>query len=482
MFSGQLVLETGRSGITFDIHSNNVDIQAHNFHIKAPEASLSSSSVNREGESHKIDGFVKLDHLTIGSLGLLKMPLEINLSAEGTPDNLTLNELTITEKGSEVTFLEVEGTLKPREVSAQLDLTVQVPQLSRLWDFTPLLAVHATDKVSVEGKVNLAGEFLLEKGKWVSSPLAIDMRGVSLSRAGFSIEGGAAQLVFNTVKPVVTKGPQRLSAKKINTNGVELRDVSLDGLFNEEGLLQLKDFKASTLNGHLKAHRFERLVDVSYPAFQFEVDFTDIELAEILRLTNLASLSGQAKLAGNASMRYDWKEGLDVVQAELHSVSDTGLIQYKPEVGGVEEAALKTQEVSMAFQVLNNLHFSLFNVRISHAPDNPSEMQGIVKILGSNPNVLNGYPFEFNIVTAGKLKDLVVNTLQHMKPPTDLKQLDQAIKATNDSKMVVDDNGPKEAKAVKKAKAVEATKVVKVFKKRKSKFKKRNRNRKVKYV
>jgi hypothetical protein len=53
------------------------------------------------------------------------------------------------------------------------------------------------------------------------------------------------------------------------------------------------------------------LTDISYPVFQFEADFENIELAEILKLTDLESLSGQAKLAGNASLRYDLKEGFD---------------------------------------------------------------------------------------------------------------------------------------------------------------------------
>ena len=96
-------------------------------------------------------------------------------------------------------------------------------------------------------------------------------------------------------------------------------------------------------------------------------------------------------------------------------------------------------------------------------------------MLGSNPNVLNGYPFEFNIVTTGKLKDLVMNTLQHMKPPTDLKQLNQAIKATKDAKVANDAKGPKEAKAIKKAKSAKTTKAVRVFKKKKLKSKNRNR-------
>jgi hypothetical protein len=132
----------------------------------------------------------------------------------------------------------------------------------------------------------------------------------------------------------------------------------------------------------------------------------------------------------------------------------------------------KTQEVNMAFQVLDNLHFSLFNVRLSAMPDNPSEMQGIVKMLGSNPNVLNGYPFEFNIVTTGKLKDLVINTLQHMKPPTDLKKLNQAVKATKDAKKAKalrKNQGvtvPPQAKEIKKTKLAKTPKAVKVFKKR----------------
>jgi len=477
-FSGQLVLETGRNGTILDVHSANVDIQANTFHIKAPEISLWSRLGDTEDQEHKIDGFAKVDRLMLTSFGTLKTPLEISLSAGGTLDNLLLDELTVTGKGIETSLFELEGTLKPYEISAQLDLTVQIPQLSKLWDFTPLLATHTADKVSVGGKVSLAGEFLFEKGKLLASPLAIDIRGASLSREGLSIEGLASQLVFNTMKPLVTRGPQRISAKKITTNGLDLRNVSFGGLFDGEGLLQINSLRASILNGNLKAHHFKRLVNISYPAFQFEADFDNIELSEILKLTDLENLSGQAKLAGNASMRYGLKDGLDVIQAELHSVSDTGLIQYKPETGNMEEAAYKAQEVNMAFRVLDNLHFSLFKVRISHTLDNPPEMQGIVKILGSNPNVLNGYPFEFNIVTTGKLKDLVMNTLQHMKPPTDLKQLNQAIKATKDAKAAKDGKGPKETKAIKKAKSAKKTKAVRVFKKKKLKPKDRNRKMK----
>ncbi|MGV8947811.1 MAG: intermembrane phospholipid transport protein YdbH family protein [Candidatus Paracaedibacter sp.] len=491
-FSGQFILETGRNGLILDFHSANIDIQAQNFHVKSPEISLWSNSINTADEGHRIDVFVRLDHLMLKSFGTLKMPLEINVSAEGRADDLLLDDLRITGKEIEASLLELQGTLKPNDMSAQLDLTVQVPQLSHLWDFTPLLAAHATDKVSVEGKVSLAGEFLFEKGKLLASPLAIDIRKAALFRDDLSIEGVTSQLVFNTIEPLVTKGPQRILAKKITANGIDFRNINFEGLFDKRGLLQINGVSANTLNGSLKAHRFKRLVGVAYPAFQFETDFGNIELSEILKLTDLASLSGQAKLAGNASMRYGLKDGLDVIQAELHSISDMGLIQYKPETEHLEDADYKTQEVNMAFQVLNNLHFSLFNVRLSPMPDNPSEMQGIVKMLGSNPNVLNGYPFEFNIVTTGKLKDLVVNTLQHMKPPTDLKQLNQAIKATKDAKKAKElkrATGIKKAsgsiKTHVKAKVIKNTKpgtvkIVKVFKKKKAKLK--NRNRKMKDV
>ena len=485
-FSGQFVLETGRNGLILDFHSTNIDIQTHNFHIKAPEISLWSNSINTVDEGHRIDVFARLDHLTWKSFGTLKMPLEINLSAEGRADDFLLDELTITGKEIETSLLELQGTIKPNDLSAELDLTVQIPQLSNLWDFTPLLAAHATDKVSVEGKVSLAGELLFEKGNLLASPLAIDIRKAALFRDGLSIEGVSSQLVFNTIEPLVTKGPQRILAKRINANGVDLRDVIFEGLFDKGGFLQINGVSAKILHGSLKAHDFKRVAGVAYPAFQFESDFENIELSEILKLTDLASLSGQAKLAGNASMRYGLKDGLDVIQAELHSISDTGLIQYKAETGHIEDPAYKTQEVNMAFQVLDNLHFSLFNVRLSPMADNPSEMQAIVKMLGSNPNVLNGYPFEFNIVTTGKLKDLVINTLQHMKPPTDLKTLNQAVKATKDAKKAKalkrnqDVAVPPEAKEIRKTKSAKTPKAVKTFKKKKSKIK--NRNRKMKDV
>jgi hypothetical protein len=120
-----------------------------------------------------------------------------------------------------------EGSFKPYELSAQLALTMQVPQLSKLWDFTPMLANHTADKVSVGGKVSLAGEILFEKGQLMASPLAIDIKEASLTREGLSLQGGAAKLVFNTMKPLVTKGPQRLSATKITTNGIDLEMSAL---------------------------------------------------------------------------------------------------------------------------------------------------------------------------------------------------------------------------------------------------------------
>lgn len=461
-FSGHLILEVGRKGTKIDFHTANTNITMPSFQMKAPEITFWGTTENETGEGCEMGGFLKLDHLALTSYGTLKTPLEVKLGGTGTPDNWVLDRLTIATPGSKDSLFELEGNIKPDQPSIQMVLTSQIPRLSQLWDFTPLLATYAGEKVFVDGQVVLASKVLWEKGRFTTSALALDIKGVSMAREGFSLEGGACHLTFTSLKPLITKGTQRLSAAKLSMAGIDLKNVLFDGLFNEKGFFQINQVTAKTLGGTLKAHRFQRLGGASHPVFQFESVFENIELAEILKLTDLSSLSGHAKLAGNASMRYGLKEGLDVLQAELHSISDAGLIQYKPENGSRETAPWDQKEVNMAFQVLDNLHFTLLNVRLEHAPDNPSEMQGIIKMLGSNPKVLNGYPFEFNIVTTGKLKDLVINTIQHMRPTADLNEFNKAIKATQ------------EAKAAKTAKAAKSGKVTKRAKRTK-RLKQKNR-------
>jgi len=433
-FSGQLVLDISRKGTVLDVHTTNLDIKTPTFQIIAPEVSFRGSTGSEGEEGCKIDGFAKLNQLKLDGYGSLKAPLEVNLEGEGTPDYIVFDELRVQTLGKDNDLLELEGNFKPSENSGQLILTTQINQLSNLWDFTPLIAGHNGDKVTVNGKLNLTSELFWDKGVLKTSVLALNLKGGSLKKDGFSLEGASTQVLFNTLKPLTTKGTQRISATKLTTSGIDLSKVAFECLFDATGLFQIKKFTAETLSGTLKAHQFKRIEKAAGPSFQFETDFENIELADILKLTDLKTLSGRAKLAGNASMSYDLQGGLDVNQAELHSISETGLIQYQPADGKIEASHLGQGGASMAFQVLDNLNFTVFNVRLEHLADNPAEMQGIVKMLGSNPKVLNGYPFEFNIVTTGKLKDLVINTLHHMKPPTDLGKLNQAIKETKAAK------------------------------------------------
>lgn len=429
-FSGQGVLEIGRDGLTVDIQATHIDLKWPSVHLKAAEVSFWGATAHEEEGGYKVEGFAKLDHLALPSYGTLKAPLEVTIEGAGTDKEFTLEEFTIASAESDANLLEVEGMLKPDQPSAEMVLAAQIPQLSRIWDFTPLLAAYAGDRVVVDGVVNLAGKIRWEEGGFKPSVVALDVKEGHLAREGFSVEGAAFTLNFKGVKPFVTQGNQRLLATKLSFGKIQLKNALLEGGLDENGLLQIQQFTAELLSGTLKAHRFQRLSERS-SSYQFESNFNNIELADILALTDLNNLSGHAKLAGSALMSWGWEEGVEVIQAELHAISEAGLIQYKP-----GEAVFSQQkEVNMAFQVLDDLNFTLFNVRLGRAPHNPLELQAIVKILGSNPKVLKGYPFEFNIVTTGKLKDLVVNTLHHIGPYKDLHKLTNTLHDAKEAKV-----------------------------------------------
>jgi hypothetical protein len=435
-FSGQFVLESESKGNTIDVHMANIDIQTPAFQLRAPEISLWGTTVHDASEGYKVDGYAKLDHLALEKYGTLKQAVEINLEGEGTPESYVLDELTITSLGKDMNVLEMEGSFKPYSASGRLILTSQISQISNLWDFTSMLASHSQEKVVVGGKLNLTSEIQWDKGTMTTSVLAVDIKGGEVSHEGLFIQDANTQFVFTSLKPLNTKGDQTISAKKLSVSDIVLNNLSFHCLFDKDGVFQIRKFVAEILKGNLVAHQFQRSDKGNKPAFKFETNFKDIELAEILKLADLSNLTGSAKLAGSASVRYSLESGLDILQAELHSISNTGVIQYRPGTStGMNEIA-NNKEVNMAFQVLDNLHFSVFNVRLVEDAKNPAELQGIVKILGSNPNVLNGYPFEFNIVTTGKLRNIISNTLKHMGPSPNLTELNQAIKATKEEKAI----------------------------------------------
>jgi len=259
-FSGQFVFDIGHKGATIDVHTTNIDFKTPTFQIKAPEISFWVSTGSEVGEDYKLDGFAKLDQLKLEQYGSLMMPLEVNLEGDGNFENLVLDELTIMTTGNEKNILELEGNYKPSQASGQVILTTQITQLSKVWDFTPLIAAHANDKVSVMGKVNLTSELLWEKGLLKTSVLALDLKGGVVARDGFSIEGANGQILFNTLNPLTTKGDQRLTASKLSIAGIDLKNLALEYLFDTKGFFQINKFKAEALSGNVKVHRFQRLV------------------------------------------------------------------------------------------------------------------------------------------------------------------------------------------------------------------------------
>jgi hypothetical protein len=424
-FSGQIILDFGQEGVSLDVHTTNIDLETPHFQLKAPEISLLCHLVKGETDGGQIEGFAKINQLKLHHYGTLLAPLEINLAASGTPEKFVLDELTITEEGGSSpkgamppALFEFEGSFEPARLYAQAVVAFQIPRLAKLWDFTPLFERSGAEKISIGGNLIGEGELVFDKDRLTTQTFDVKIKDVSFVRDGFSLEGASSHLILKGLMPLTTKGSQHVAIRQASLAGINLKDVRFSFLFDDKGMLQIDQFMAAALGGTLKAGRFRRIT----PAIlQFETDFKGIELAEILKLTDMSTLSGQAKLGGNALMQYSPEEGVDVIQAQLDSISESGVIQYKPKKGNSGEPPVGQSEIEMAYNVLDNLHFTLLNIRLHHIPNNPGEMQGTVKILGSNPNVLNGYPFEFNIVTTGKLKDLVANTLKHMNPPADFQ-------------------------------------------------------------
>lgn len=415
-FSGHLVFEFGTDITTALLKSTNIDFETESFHVKSPSLSLYSRFSKAQGNVYQVKGHAQIDTLKVLSFGSLKTPIELNLLTNSTSDYWRVKNLTLTSKDKKNTF-NLQGLIDPEKTKTHLKFNLQIPQLSKIWNFKPL----------AEGKVSLNGSTHWQNGLWICDSCVLKIHRGSLIQKDFSIQNLSGNLHFETLFPFSTKKAQHIEIEKLTFHDILFENTFCDGFLDSQEHLQIHKITSHALGGYIKAYQFQRLTTQKTLPFHFFVNLEEIELMNILKLTNLDNLSGQAKLTGHGVMCYDSKQGFNIERAEIRAISK-GLIQYKLNEETAEPFAFQQEEVNMAFQALNNLHFSTLVIQLTQDSQIPSEMQATVKMLGNNPNVLNGHPFEFNIVTTGKLKDLIINTLHHMTQPTNLKELQKRLK------------------------------------------------------
>jgi len=161
--------------------------------------------------------------------------------------------------------------------------------------------------------------------------------------------------------------------------------------------------------------------------FEVASDFSRVDLSiadKKLSLHELLVALDSPKLSGSgmvlASLKLSWVQdkGLTIDPAFFQSkgkgiiryIADPALSDSGGDVKTVQEfqALLAKGQQALVFKALEDFHYNDLKILMRRTPELLTRAE--VKLAGSNPGLLKGQPFEFNIPIEGDLESLLVNS------------------------------------------------------------------------
>lgn len=148
--------------------------------------------------------------------------------------------------------------------------------------------------------------------------------------------------------------------------------------------------------------------DISVRPVSFSIDddqvvlFADIDalsLEQVMALLEMETTRLTGEVSGPVRIVLDTERGVAVDKADLHSVQ-AGVLQLR--LG--EGSAMGAQLNNIALRALEDFQYDELNASVLYRPD--GEYRITARILGSNPQVLDGHPIALNPTIEGRLPAL----------------------------------------------------------------------------
>ena len=278
---------------------------------------------------------------------------------------------------------------------------------------SPWLGTSVSD---VEGQLGLRGAIAwTPAGLTSSATLALTELGFAADAA--SVSGLTGTVFFDSLTPPDTPASQRLTASTV-TAGVPLEDVEIVfDLDSSDGapVLHLARAGGTLAEGQIFVRDAELRAGAG--TNRLTVQVRGISMRRLVGLLEVEGLQADGTLAGDIPLRLG-PEGLQIDQGKLGAV-DKGRIQV--EFGAAQDTlASQGQSVNLMVRALKDFRYDILSLTVTR-PASGDLALGIT-MQGNNPDVLDGYPFKFNINLTGDLEPILAALQTGRRLTTDLLQ------------------------------------------------------------
>jgi hypothetical protein len=271
----------------------------------------------------------------------------------------------------------------------------------------PILRERIRD---ASGAIEAVGDLSWREGA-AQGALDVALRDLSGSTGLADVERANAALRVEW--PLSTPPGQLLALARLDC-GLELSDGLVEFELRPGGVLAVDSAEFTFAGGRIST-RGE--LDPGAGERSLVLAVEDLDLAALFALVPLEGLSGEGALSGEIPVVVRG-DAVEIEDAFLASSGAGGWIRYRPGAGAAGLAASPGMEI--ALRALQNFEYETLEVRVDGDALGPVTVTAALR--GSNPELEEGRPVEFNLSVEGELGDLVGAGLASYQIPEEIER------------------------------------------------------------
>ncbi len=282
------------------------------------------------------------------------------------------------------------GQIQPRDLSPMLDGVIE----------------------EAEGEIALDGQISWQDGRLVSDlAFLIDELGFTIGPARLSRINSVIR--FDGLIPPTTPKDQLLSIGLLDV-GLPLTDGLVSMQLQPDGQLSVDQLTWRLADGQIRARPFTFGSDVRDLTLMLTVEQLDLD--RLLGLMPLDDLMGEGRLDGTLPLRIGEAAAID--GGELAAISP-GILRYTPSSApGVLQAG--GESVRLMLQALENFRYEALKITLDGRTDGATAIG--LHLKGTNPDLYESHPVEFNLNVEGNLANLVQTNLDNYQIPDRIRE------------------------------------------------------------
>ncbi|MBK1668091.1 hypothetical protein CKO28_08580 [Rhodovibrio sodomensis] len=270
---------------------------------------------------------------------------------------------------------------------------------------------------NAEGQLGMRGELAWTPAGLTSSA-TLAATDLGFTADAVTVSGLTGTVFFDSLTPPDTPANQRLTADAV-TAGVPLENVEIvfdvDSPEGGAPVLRLARAGGTLAGGDVFVRDAE--LRLGAKTNRVTVQVRDVSMSKLVGLLEVEGLRADGTLAGEIPLRFG-PGGLQIDRGKLAAV-DNGRIQL--EFGAAQDTlAGQGQSVGLMVRALQDFHYDVLSLTVTR-PKTGNLALGIT-MQGNNPDVLDGYPFKFNIDLTGDLEPILAALQTGRRLTTDLLQ------------------------------------------------------------